>query len=543
MTGFLLASALLALVAAAFVFVPLLRRATHGAADRRNANVALYREREAMLDAELAAGEIDAAEHEAMRAESAASLLDDAESLLAPDGARNDSGAVPGGPGNAATAGTARLAGRGKPLRFAVAVAVATVLVAVAVYRELGSIALVSLDADRELLAADGESAPLASWAERLERHLARNPDDAKSWYLLGHARLRQRDYGAAASAFEAVARLTEDDVTVLSSLAQARYLADDGTVTPPNRALMARVLALEPNEAVVREILAMDAMRSERYEEAVTHLERALAGDVGGARADALRSALDRARELGGIAQPPPAAGIDVAISVDAEAGGLGGDAAIFVFARRAGERMPLLVAKVAPMSPVTNTRLDAGNAMQPGTLPNDGEQLEIVARLAPSGKVGDPAAGRTSVASVVWGTDAAVALSLQEGQDADLPQPAAEPRAAAGIPLHVALDPALAWSRGARVFVIVREVGGMPMPVAVRPLDPSALPIDLVLTDADAMQPTRKISQFEVLEVLARLSRSGTAMRGEGDLESAAVQVRVGDAVPAQLLIGSAR
>jgi cytochrome c-type biogenesis protein CcmH len=76
--------------------------------------------------------------------------------------------------------------------------------------------------------------------------------------------------------------------------------------------------------------------------------------------------------------------------------------------------------------------------------------------------------------------------------------------------------------------------------MPVAVRVLDPAQLPAELVLSDADAMQPTRVLSGFEKVDVVARLSRSGTAVRAEGDLESAVVTVARSETKTVALDIG---
>jgi len=72
--------------------------------------------------------------------------------------------------------------------------------------------------------------------------------------------------------------------------------------------------------------------------------------------------------------------------------------------------------------------------------------------------------------------------------------------------------------------VFVLAREPGGMPMPVAAKRLRLADLPATLNLTDADSPMPTRRLSQLAKVEVLARVSRSGEANAASGDLESPA-------------------
>ncbi|HEY4583961.1 MAG TPA: cytochrome C biogenesis protein, partial [Lysobacter sp.] len=76
------------------------------------------------------------------------------------------------------------------------------------------------------------------------------------------------------------------------------------------------------------------------------------------------------------------------------------------------------------------------------------------------------------------------------------------------------------------AAVFVLAREPGGTPMPVAARRLALSDLPATVALSDGDSPMPTRKLSQLARVEVLARVSRTGAANAQPGDLESKAIE-----------------
>ncbi len=84
-------------------------------------------------------------------------------------------------------------------------------------------------------------------------------------------------------------------------ALAQARFVADRGTVTDDNRALIDRILAADPQQAVALEILALDAFRKADYATAARHLQNALAGGGAGPRTDALKQGLERARDVDG--------------------------------------------------------------------------------------------------------------------------------------------------------------------------------------------------------------------------------------------------
>lgn len=77
-------------------------------------------------------------------------------------------------------------------------------------------------------------------------------------------------------------------------------------------------------------------------------------------------------------------------------------------------------------------------------------------------------------------------------------------------------ALDGALK-NRAALVFVIVKAVDGPPMPLAVKRLALDELPAKIALSDADAMMPSLKLSQFKQLKINARVSESAKAQAGD--------------------------
>ena len=163
----------------------------------------------------------------------------------------------------------------------------------------------------------------------------------------------------------------------------------------------------------------------------------------------------------------------------------------------------------------------------------------------------------GDAAGAAAIWepllaevDADTAAALRPQldaARKDAGLPPlPAATPAAGALI-VAVKLDPDFASRvrlRGdAQVFVIAREPGGAPMPVAVEKHAVSELPFTATLDDGDSPMPTRKLSQLHEVELVARLSASGNAMPQEGDVESAPVRVALPAKGTVELVIGNAR
>jgi cytochrome c-type biogenesis protein CcmH len=98
-------------------------------------------------------------------------------------------------------------------------------------------------------------------------------------------------------------------------------------------------------------------------------------------------------------------------------------------------------------------------------------------------------------------------------------VPATDAVPVASQGLTVRVALADELQAKvqPGDSVFIFARAVSGPPMPLAVKRLTVADLPAEVSLSDSDAMMPQLKISGFEQVQLVARISRSGNATAGE--------------------------
>lgn len=119
----------------------------------------------------------------------------------------------------------------------------------------------------------------------------------------------------------------------------------------------------------------------------------------------------------------------------------------------------------------------------------------------------------------------------------------PAAASTQAAALQIQVQLDPKVAETVSPEdsVFVFARAVNGPPVPLAAKRLTVGDLPATVTLSDADAMVPSLKISSVEQVTVMARVSRTGDATKGEWMGQSEALETR-GDKNAVQLTIDRA-
>ncbi|WP_286885809.1 c-type cytochrome biogenesis protein CcmI [Pseudomonas sp. UBA7456] len=118
----------------------------------------------------------------------------------------------------------------------------------------------------------------------------------------------------------------------------------------------------------------------------------------------------------------------------------------------------------------------------------------------------------GDASRAALQGGIDrAAERLGTQTAQ---VPAPAA-----VRLKVRVELAPALQDKVKAQdtVFIFARASSGPPMPLAAKRVTVAQLPIEVELSDADAMMAQMKLSDFAEVQLVARVSKDGQPTRGE--------------------------
>ena len=80
------------------------------------------------------------------------------------------------------------------------------------------------------------------------------------------------------------------------------------------------------------------------------------------------------------------------------------------------------------------------------------------------------------------------------------------------------------------ATVFIFARASQGPRMPLALVRTQVNKLPLEYSLEDGQAMMPGMELSNFQTVDIVARVSKSGNAVPGSGDLEGVVKGVSVG-------------
>ena len=122
----------------------------------------------------------------------------------------------------------------------------------------------------------------------------------------------------------------------------------------------------------------------------------------------------------------------------------------------------------------------------------------------------------------------------------ESEAPQAAAQPEAtqpanvsSVAIDVQVSLAPELqkSASPGDTVFIYAQALSGPKMPLAIVRKQVSDLPLTVSLNDTMAMMPNMKLSNFQNVKLLARISKSGNAVSQPGDLIGVIDQVALAD------------
>ena len=363
----------LALAAAGFVLLPLLRRPTADQddliIDRNQINIALYEERVEELAVE---GEADELALDARRD----LLLDVVEEDQAPVGQQ-------------------RLHAERNTRWYLLAPALLLPLLAFIAYVDvgLGRGAFVDYELSRELRNIDPQDTE--SYLELVDRFASRAADRTGNTDLQFMAARMLTSAGRFETAAEFYNRLFEQfpgEADLASMRAETLFLADQRQWTPRVEQAVSQALALNPADITMLEVSGMGAISSGDMAEALNWFRKAAAAGASGRRLQLLQSAIGQLEsQLGAVADQAPDAGRSIRISVSAVDGiTLPEQSTVFVYARALqGPPMPLAVQRLTLGQLPATVLLDDSMSMMPGMSLKDFDQVQVIARVSSTGEV----------------------------------------------------------------------------------------------------------------------------------------------------------
>jgi len=381
MTTFWILAILLSLIAASFIFVPMMlsaKKQQTADLDRKEINVSIYRERLQELDSGRESGELGDDEYAAFKAELEQTLLMDVEELET----------------------TARLEDSRSSQLIPIVAACAIPLLAILLYADwgvsMGRIADVELAQQlQQPVNAPHEQRNMEDALTNLETSLLKQPDNHDGWFLLGSSMLARGNYDKAVDAFAHLLNSFPEDTSLLSRQAQAMYLADGRRLTARVQKIIDKTMSINPHEPNVLEILGMDAFDRGEYPVAIDYFNKMLRQELGPRMAQSIREMIAQAtaRLPDGAVQAPVeqvgSTSVNVLIELD-EKIEVAKEKVVFVFARAVdGPPMPLAAQRLTVADLPTMVRLDDSMSMNPDFTLSTVKQVQIVARIALSGGV----------------------------------------------------------------------------------------------------------------------------------------------------------
>lgn len=404
---------LLAAAAGAFVLLPIwLNRADHSAESSRDeTQVQLYREHLADLEAARARGEVTEAEYQELELELQRTLVAEV------------------GPGS----GGAATANGGTRVLWAAALVVPIAgFVAYGVWGAKPDWDIYTfMETVAEAQSQEEYQRGMAELLERVSDRAAARPDNSQYQNLLAQTASALGDHQRAAAAYRKLLQEFPDHPTLLARAAQTGFYAAGNSVTPEVRDYVTRALARAPMLPDMHALAGIDAQNQGDYASAMRHWETALSVTPrDSAAARGYRAGIERARAAmaaaglnsSGAGQAvadaapaaqqavpapsatAPAASASAAAAPEAKpadakaalpvsvrlADGVAvpPEAVVFVYARAwQGARMPLAIARLSASELPASITLTEAMAMAPGMTLQTFPQLEVVARISPSG------------------------------------------------------------------------------------------------------------------------------------------------------------
>ena len=344
--------------------------------DHKADNVQLFEQRQKELQAELEAGNITNIEYAAQNTELERALYDDLK--------------------NQAT--TPTFNSRGGYLLLATALLVP--LAGWFTYAELGASKGMEQRDNMQVTRSLMQNAEtMEQLLTDLEAHLQTNANNPEGWFILANSYMQDNQAEQGLAAFEQAKNYapmgSPQRAAILGQYAQALFFVDSLFTERVNLAIT-DALEANPEDVSALSLLGIQAFEANNFTAAIQFWQKALINAGSGDSAQSLQAGIANAQQQLALEQGDASLGPVIQVSVRL-ANGLrlpnSEQSVLFVYARQAGQRMPLLATRLDPQSLPVKITLTNAMALQPSTDLANYDQLDIVAHVAKAGTPGQKA------------------------------------------------------------------------------------------------------------------------------------------------------
>ena len=373
MTLFWLAAAAITLIGLGFIILPLIRQTASAQISRMQVNKALYESKLEELQADLEQGLLDPSEYQQSEQELQRSLLSDVT-----------------------VSQRSSVTQQRSNLSMVILLTIALPLSAILLYQQFTSYVANDEYNEQQKLAQQAQT--IQQSIVDLEQRLQDQPDDLDGWKILGQSYVVMQQFDKAVEAYSQAAALSDySDPDLLVLLAETSSFANDGVFGIIENALLEQALAVNPRHERALWYAGYAAYSVDDYQTAVVHWQTLLSlvpADRNDVR-DSLNKFVDDAREKAGLEVAPKEQAVlprilDVQVSV---AQGLAknyqASDTVFIYARaKNGPKMPLSLVRVPLSALPIKVELTEATSMLPNMNLRSFEQIEVLARISPSGQ-----------------------------------------------------------------------------------------------------------------------------------------------------------
>ncbi len=393
-------------VALAWVLWPLLRPGAARSVEHAAANVSIFKDQFADLDADLARGTISAEQHAESKNELERRLLDEvhaaAESTVATRDSHRWSAAI---------------------------VALIVPIAAAALYWQIGTPAALSTSAASAAEESPATREQIEAMIAQVRERLAREPDNAEGWAILARTHYAMGNFSEAAAAYERLSALRLYDADVLADYADALAMSQGRSFAGQPLQLVQRALQLDPTQWKALAMAGAEAFDRKDYKAAIDYWQRLQnTAPPDSPIAKQIQGSIEQAQQLGGIqvaAQPKKAdatGGASEARSVTGTVtlspslqSKVRPEDSVFVFARPAdGSRMPVAVVRARVSELPLKFTLDDSRSMAPTAKISRFDEVIVTARVSRSGNAMPSSGDLQSAADRVKVGASGVALTI---------------------------------------------------------------------------------------------------------------------------------